>query len=198
MAVLPVVLQLRHGPFWNFSYVIGTPGSYAIVIDPAWDVPAILGAASAHDMQVAHIALTHGHHDHAHGAGELVAHTGARVWAHRDELGLVAESFAAEVTPVEHDDELLVGRVPLRFLHTPGHTPGSLSLFLPGFVFTGDTLTTSARGRHGAHPGAKAELEHSLTSVLAGLPPETRLYPGHDAGREASCPLGTALTRALR
>ncbi|MGD9935488.1 MAG: MBL fold metallo-hydrolase, partial [Dehalococcoidia bacterium] len=178
----PIVVQLRHGPFWNFSYLVGIPGAEAMVVDPAWDVPGILAAAAAHDMQITHAAVTHGHYDHAHGLAELVEQTGAAVFTHVDEAALLGENFVGELLTVGHGDDVQVGRLSLRFLHTPGHTPGSVSILARGTVFTGDTLMTASRGRHGSHDGAAEQLNRSLADVLGVLAPETTLYPGHDAG----------------
>ena len=193
----PIVVQLRHGPFWNFSYLVGIPGAEAMVIDPAWDVPGILAGAAAHDMQITHAAVTHGHYDHIHGLADLVEQTGAAVITHREEAVLLSESFDGELVTVTHGDDVQLGRLCLRFLHTPGHTPGSVSILAHGNVFTGDTLMTASRGRHGPHAGAAEQLGHSLADVLAKLDPATMMYPGHDAGSSPSCQLGEALARLL-
>ncbi len=198
MAATPVIVQLRHGPFWNFSYVVGVPGAEALVIDPAWDTPAIHAAASEHDMRITGAAVTHGHHDHAHGLAELVERTGATVFAHEAEAALVAETFGGRVTTIEHGASVLLGPLHVRFLHTPGHTPGSIALHVGEHVFTGDTLTTAGRGRHGAYEGAAAQLDCSLTRVLTALAPETAMYPGHDSGPARSAVLGDVLARARR
>ncbi|MCA9828925.1 MAG: MBL fold metallo-hydrolase [Dehalococcoidia bacterium] len=198
MAAPQVIIQLRHGPFWNFSYVVGVPGSEALVIDPAWDIPAIHAAASEHDMRITHVAVTHGHHDHAHGLTELVERTAATVFVHQAEAAMLAETFGGRVTAVEHDANVLLGPLRVRFLHTPGHTPGSMALYVGEHVFTGDTLTTAGRGRHGAYEGAAAQLDYSLTRVLAALAPGTAMYPGHDSGPSRSAVLGDVLARVRR
>ena len=197
MADSPIVVQLKHGPFWNFSYVVGFPGADAIVIDPAWDVPGILAAASAHEMRITHAAVTHGHYDHIHGLADLVEQAGAAVVTHSEEAELLSESFDGELVTVAHEDDLRLGRLCLRFLHTPGHTAGSMSMLAHGNVFTGDTLMTASRGRHGPHAGAAEQLSRSLADVLAKLDPGTMMYPGHDAGSSPSCQLGEALARLL-
>lgn len=196
MAIEPVVLHLRHGPFWNFSYVVGFPGGAALVVDPAWDVPGIIATASRHRMRITHAAVTHGHYDHAHGLGELVAATGADVLVGSADLHLLAESFRGEAVGVGHEQVLNVGELAVTFLHTPGHTPGSVCIAAGEHLFTGDTLHTGGRGRHGHHDGAATQLDDSLRTVLQRLPGAMRVHPGHDAGPASSCRLEQALARA--
>ena len=190
-----VVARLRLGPFWNFSYVIGTAEGAAAVIDPAWDVPALLSAAAEHGLRITHALVTHGHHDHVHGLAELVAATDAAVVVHHADAELVRESFDGPLVRVEHGHTLTLDAVSLTLLHTPGHTRGSLSVLAGSNLFTGDTLMCGGVGRHGYYPDAAAELLHSIAVVLAGLPPDTTLYPGHDAGPTAATALGPLLQR---
>lgn len=177
------VVRLRRGPFWNNSYLIGSPATgAAVAIDPAWDVPAMLAAAREQGLRIVAAAVTHAHHDHAHGLAELVAETGAAVYIHeRDAAGLEAV-YSGPLCALGHDHMPDVAGLPLRLLHTPGHTPGSASLLVGEALFTGDTLMVGALGRAGPDAGAEEDLWQSVRSVYAALPGSVVLYPGHDAG----------------
>ena len=174
--VEPLVVALRHGPFWNVTYVVGLAGGEAIVVDPAWDVPAIVAAAAAHEMRISAALVTHGHHDHAHGLGELAALTGARTFAHALDLPLLDEPVPALDGAVEVTD------LSARIIHTPGHTPGSVCIVLGSNVFTGDTLNVTGAGRHGHEAAAAGQLAESIRRLRESLPGSTLVWPGHDLG----------------
>lgn len=178
-----LVVRLRHGPFWNNSYLVGDPASgTALAIDPAWDISALLAAATGYGLRIVASAVTHAHHDHAHGLAELVAVTGATVLVHQDDAADLAAVYGGPAIPLAHDDRPDAGGLPLRWLHTPGHTAGSASLLVGRALFTGDTLMVGALGRAGPFADAEAALWHSVRAVYAALPDDVIIYPGHDAG----------------
>jgi glyoxylase-like metal-dependent hydrolase (beta-lactamase superfamily II) len=91
---------------------------------------------------------------------------------------------------VEHGQRLPLGHHEALVIHTPGHSPGSICLYFPGHLFTGDTLFVSAAGRTDL-PGASLEqLIQSLEQKIMPLPDDTRIWPGHDYGETATAPLG--------
>ncbi len=187
------VLRFKHGPLWNFSYVVGMAGGEAIAIDPAGDVAAMLEATARAEMRIGAVVLTHGHRDHMRGLPELLRKVEAEVVAHEAERELLASEFGGEVRYVEDGAEIVVGRQTLVALHTPGHTPGSLSLWSEGVLFTGDTLMVSGPGRHGHENGAEEALRESVERRLGMVPRDTVVYPGHDEGPEPFAPLGWIL-----
>jgi glyoxylase-like metal-dependent hydrolase (beta-lactamase superfamily II) len=189
------VLRFRHGPLWNFSYVVGVPGGEAVAVDPAWDVASMLAAAREAEMRIVAAVVTHGHRDHVRGLPELLAAVEAEVLAHEAEAGLMAEEFAGTVRFVSDGYELRVSSKTLVVVHTPGHTEGSLSLWGSGALLTGDTLMVSGPGRHERRPGAEEALRESLERRLAMVPGETLVYPGHDEGPEPYAELGRILGR---
>ena len=196
-----VVLPFRHGPFWNFSYLIGCAETgEAVAIDPAWNVEAILSAAAGRDLRISTAILTHGHDDHAHGTGALVDRTGARVFVHSAELTEVRRVYQGPLVEVSGRTELAVGRLAIHLLPTPGHTPGSLSVLVGDQLFSGDTLHVGAVGRPGADSGAARALWESVQALLDVLPESTVIRPGHDSGPEPSSTIGTERARvpALR
>ena len=87
-------------------------------------------------------------------------------------------------------DTLEVGDVEIRFVHTPGHTPGSQCFLVDGRLVSGDTLFVQGCGRVDLPGGDAEQLYESLTQKLAKLPDDTVLYPGHDYGHAPSAPLG--------
>jgi len=190
------VIPIRHGPFWNFSYLIAcNQTNEAAVIDPAWDVPGILRSASDRGFVVAAALLTHGHSDHTNGLDELVLATGAKVIGHDAELPGIRERFAGQVTTISGDDVLLVGRVPVRLLHTPGHTPGSLSILADGRLFTGDTLNIGSPGRPGPESDSVEALWQSIGRLVTESDGATVIHPGHDDGPVPQATMAEELER---
>lgn len=186
-----VILPLRLGPFWNFCYVVGSRAAgEALVIDPAWDVPAILDRAAAHGLRVIAAAVTHAHDDHSRGVEALVQATGATVLVHEREAAALRRVYTGAATAVAHEHLWMLGGLRVRLLHTPGHTPGSQSVLVEGALFTGDTLMVGALGRHGAEPDAAESLWRTVSNVLACLPDATAVYPGHDYGPRPTSTLG--------
>ncbi len=161
----------------------------AVVIDPADQAGSILAALEG--RQVAAIVLTHGHFDHLGGAAELMAATGAPLLVHdldahavtsADRNGGVQFGFDAVAPGVDRrladGDRIEAGQLVLEVLHTPGHTPGGISLLGDGHLFSGDTLFSGSVGRTD-FPGGDARTLRASVARLGALPPETTVHPGH-------------------
>jgi hydroxyacylglutathione hydrolase len=188
------VRQLQLGPMKNFVYLIGAAtGSEAVVVDPAWDVSAIVAALAEDQRRLSAIFLTHHHHDHLNGVPDLLSLWDVPVHVQRTECDFALDAlrpFAEALAPTSPGQLLHVAGVDLKCLYTPGHTPGSQCLECGGSVFTGDTLFVNACGRcdfEGSDPRA---MHDSLFNVLGRLPPQTVVYPGHDYGDVAVSTLG--------
>lgn len=182
-------------------------GGLAVVIDPGddyWRIADGLGAA-----QVAAVVLTHGHFDHLGAAGRLVEEFGAPLMVHEDDAAFITDAagtggamfgFTEHVAP--HADRLLAasdtveaGELVLHVLHTPGHTPGCICLYVqdphggPAHLFSGDTLFAGSVGRTDFPRGDSAAMRESISTRLAPLPGDTIVHPGHGPdttiGREA-------------
>ncbi len=191
-----ILKQLEIGPMMNFIYLIGCAETReAAVVDPAWDVPAILKAAQDADLKIRNILITHGHPDHINGLEELLKATDARVYLHADEMDYmreVARSFGMPTDFVNHrlsnfktvsdGDIAMVGKLPIRFLHTPGHSPGSQCFLVEGSLISGDTLFVDACGRVDMPGGDPEKMWWSLNHTLRELDDSLVLYPGHDYG----------------
>ncbi len=166
----------------------------AIVVDPGADVAMILSRLTAHGLTVKQIIVTHAHIDHIAGAASLRQLTGAPVLYHQADLPLVAMMEAQaewlgvatpEVKPpdesVEHAAHFGVSGLSGTALHTPGHTPGSLCLYLPdhNLLLAGDTLFAGSVGRTDLPGGDTSLLLRSIHTYLLPLPDKTRVIPGH-------------------
>lgn len=180
------VRQLALGPMKNFVYAVGARGDRDVaVVDPAWDVPALLAELAEGGKRVAAIIVTHHHHDHLNGVEAVLAHREVPIYVQRAEVEFAPEifrPFGAAVKPQGPNAAVQVGRATLHLLHTPGHTPGAQCVACGGALFSGDTLFVNACGRCDFPGGSAATLFHSLRQVLGALPDSTVLYPGHDYG----------------
>jgi len=195
--------QMQLGPMANYVYLIGDPESRrAMVVDPAWDVQAVLDQLDADGMTLAGAMVTHFHPDHIGGdlmghhiigIPELLAKRPVPIHVHKDEADYVRRMFGLGPTDLDLVDgstTLEVGKLPLRVLHTPGHTPGSSCFLAAGNLISGDTLFIGSCGRVDL-PGASPEdLYTSLTTKLKKLPDDTVLYPGHNYASEARSTIG--------
>jgi glyoxylase-like metal-dependent hydrolase (beta-lactamase superfamily II) len=182
--------QLLNEETGCLSYVIGCGrAGEAVVVDPGRDrVDEYLAFARRKGLAITHIVETHVHADHVSGNQALSAKCGAHIHIHP------ASEAAFVHDPLSDDDELRVGTVALRALHTPGHTPDSICLLVtdasrgnePWFVLTGDTLFVGDVGRPDfGGERAASNLYASLTTRLLTLPDSVEVYPAHGAG--SSC-----------
>lgn len=172
--------QMELGPMQNFVYLIGCRKTReAAVVDPAWDVEAILRAAEADDMRIGAIVISHTHFDHVNGVEAMLARTKARVHVHKAE-GEFLKGFASDLVKVDEGQEIKVGEIGIRLLHTPGHTPGSQCFLVQDMLVAGDTLFIGSCGRTDLPGGSPEDLYHSLTGTLMRLDDRTILYPGHN------------------
>jgi hydroxyacylglutathione hydrolase len=199
-----ILKQVQLGPMMNFVYLIGCAETgEAAVVDPAWDVPAIMKAAGAADLTIKRILLTHAHPDHMNGLEELLQATDARVYLHSDEVNYMKEvaSFfrvptdflntrSGNFQAVTDGDEIKVGRLPVKILHTPGHTPGSQCFYVEKNLVSGDTLFIDGCGRVDLPGGDPEKMWWSLNRKLKALEDDTVLYPGHNYSDRVSSTLG--------
>jgi glyoxylase-like metal-dependent hydrolase (beta-lactamase superfamily II) len=165
-----------------------------LVVDPGDDIEAVLEIVKRHGLTVKAIVITHAHIDHIGGAQKLKAATGAPVYMNPNDAALqammdVQATWIGVPTPerVEVDtaardgDRLTVGTTEVQFLHTPGHTQGSLCLWMPAesTLVAGDTLFRDSIGRTDLPGGNGAQILRSIHEKLLALPEETVVVPGH-------------------
>jgi len=152
-----------------------------IVIDPGSDAAGLLGAVG--DREVLAVICTHGHADYVAAALEVAERDDAPVALHPKDRLVWREAHGDEMPEIEmeQDGAFEVSDVTLDVLHTPGHTPGSVSIYCEdlGVVCTGDTLLATGPCPHdGEYPDFAGQLS-AIGSELLTLPPETRVLPGH-------------------
>jgi len=193
------VKQLELGPMQNFVYLVGDPVSReCVVVDPAWDIDAIVDTAQGDDLRIIGALVTHTHQDHVGGSlaswgmpgripgvEELLAKVPAKVYVHKAEREFLP-GLGSDLVKVDNHDALSVGRLTLTFLHTPGHTPGSQCFLVDGRLVSGDTLFINSCGRTDLPGSDPSEMYYSLTRRLGALPDDTVLLPGHNYGGASS------------
>jgi glyoxylase-like metal-dependent hydrolase (beta-lactamase superfamily II) len=147
--------------------------SETVVIDPGEPAAKLLGQLEG--KKVRHLVATHGHPGHIAGKDTIKEATGAATAMH---LADAKQFLRSADTYLLDGDELDFGTFKLRVLHTPGHTPGSLSLLVGNHLFTGDTLLAGGIGKE--MPGSDLRQQmFSIGTKILRLPPTTALYPGH-------------------
>ena len=188
--------QLLVGPMDNFIYLIGSKSTREVaIIDPAWDIDALLNHINEKDLKLASVLVTHYHPDHIgggmgghsiEGIAELLEKDPVKIFVHKLEAEGVKKVTGVSDTDlniVESGDHLTIGKNDIEFLHTPGHTPGSQCFKVNNNLVSGDTLFVQGCGRVDL-PGSNSEdMFHSLQK-LSALPDETILYPGHNYSAE--------------
>ena len=187
----------------NFVYLIGdTQTGEAVIVDPAYDPAGLLEVLAADDMRCVGMLGTHYHSDHVGGtmmglsipgAADLLELVSVPLHIQEDDAEFVGKTTGLDSTDmVTHSggDSLQVGEVTIEMLHTPGHTPGSQSFLVENRLVAGDTLFLDGCGRTDLPGGDPAQLFDSLTRVLAKVPDDAVLFPGHRYSAESSATMG--------
>lgn len=195
--IFEIAVQMR-----NICYLIGDRRTgQCYVIDPCWDVDGILKQVRKDGMRVTGVLQTHNHFDHTGGlppppfdtyhvkvpgVKKMLERCGtkdAKVYVHKLDADIFQEETGIDprhIECTEDGQELMLGQVTIRVMHTPGHTPGSQCLRVNETrVFTGDTLFVGSCGRVDLPGGDPEAMFDSLQNRLAALPDETLLFPAH-------------------
>jgi hydroxyacylglutathione hydrolase len=198
-----IVRQYEVGNFNIFSYMVGDEQSgECLFIDPASRCEQLMREADSRELSIRYIVNTHCHIDHVMGNREMAQKTGAKTIIHAaDADGMqntppdILAMFRAENPPppdilVKDGDLIRVGNVELEVIHTPGHTPGGMCLYMDGMVFTGDTLFVGSVGRTDFPGSSHQDLVHSIRTRLYALPENTVVFPGHNYGYTPTSTIG--------
>lgn len=185
----------------NFAYLIGDRETReAVVVDPAYAVGDLLDVLAEDEMRLSGVLVTHHHPDHVGGEmmgfslpglTDLLAREPVPVHVNSSEAEWVQRTTGVSATDLrghDHDDVVDVGSIPVRLLHTPGHTPGSQCFLVDGRLVSGDTLFLEGCGRTD-FPGGDADAIYRSLQALAALPGDPVVYPGHQYAAEPSAPL---------
>jgi glyoxylase-like metal-dependent hydrolase (beta-lactamase superfamily II) len=185
----------------NFVYLIGDDEQrVCMVVDPAWDIQGIIDLVDREGMSLTGALVTHYHPDHVGGnifghniAGlaELISLRPVKVHVNKAENEGVKKVTGLSDTDIEAHvggDEITIGNVGVKLVHTPGHTPGSQCFLAGSRLISGDTLFIGGCGRVDLPGGNAEDMYRSLTQVLSKLPSDTVLFPGHNY---ASKPIST-------
>lgn len=181
------------GPLETNTYLVADRGAgEAIVIDPGGDPGEIIAFLARERLLCRQIVNTHGHFDHVSGNRALKAATGAPLLIHEADAPMLGQAstharffmLQAENSPppdayLADQEEVRVGKVTLRVVHTPGHSPGSITLVASGMAFCGDLVFYGSVGRTDLPGGSERALLASIRKHIMTLPDDTVLHPGH-------------------
>ena len=191
-----LIKQLEVGPDKVFCYILACEATReAVIIDPGGDEDRLLAVVRDLDLKPLFIINTHCHPDHTCGNAAIKEATGAAVVRHEADERLLQDPGAREYfsrqgfppsppadKTVKDGDRLSFGQYTLNIIHTPGHSPGSICIYVDNNLFTGDSLFVGAAGRVDVPGGDFATLLASLAGKIAVLPDATKIWPGHDYG----------------
>ncbi len=171
-------------------YIIGDAGS-AAVVDAGANAEAVLEALKSQSLHLEYIILTHAHIDHVLNADKLREATGAKIVIHEDDALLLGNPilncsamfglnkvFGPADILVKDGDTICIGGVKPSFIHTPGHTPGSMCVLADRRLFSGDTLFRLGVGRIDLGAGNQTKLESSIRRLME-LDDSIEVFPGH-------------------
>ncbi len=188
-----IIKTMAVGPIQANCFILGCEETLeAVVIDPGEEADRILKAIAESNLTVKYIINTHGHMDHVSANKKLKDATGAPILIHPLDApmlaqvassaaawGLNAENSPAPDRELEDGDEISFGNITLTVIHTPGHTPGGISLLAKDDVFVGDTLFAGSIGRTDFPGGSFGTIKESIQQKLFKLGDDVRVHAGH-------------------
>lgn len=190
-----ILKTLVVGPFGGNCYIVGSESDkHGLIIDPGAEAKLILRTVNELSLTISLILVTHAHIDHVGALAPVKEATGAKFAINEAEatggLGMFSRmlssvtggSFTQPPRPdrlLKDGDTIEVGGLKFTVLHTPGHSPGGISLYGHGILFSGDTLFNYGIGRTDFPGGSYEQIMDSIKNKLMTLPDDTIVYPGH-------------------
>ncbi len=187
--------SLETGPLMTNCYIVGdSETKEAAVVDPGGHAGAIRSALDRNELECKYIVNTHTHFDHVGGNAELAKATGAEILVHPLEadwlkevgqqalmFGITGASSPPADRTIDEGDTVEVGGIEIEVLHTPGHSPGSISLVIAGEkkILVGDLVFAGSIGRTDLPGGSLETLFASVKKKIFVHPDDTELYSGH-------------------
>lgn len=187
--ILEKIVESRMG---ENTYIVGDENTKkCIVVDPGANLVDIMNLVKRQNLNVEYIVLTHGHGDHITNVLTLKQVTSAKIVAHEEEKEILIDkrknlsaSLPSNTVELDADiyvkdnDTLKFGDMKIKFIHTPGHTPGSMCIKIDKYMLTGDTLFAGSIGRTDFYGGDHKKMEKSLKR-LKNQDDDIMIYPGH-------------------
>ena len=187
------IKRLVLGELGTNCYIVYDENSKeAAVFDPADNAEKILNEINSLNLSLKYIIITHAHYDHIAALDKLKSDTEASICAGEEDKAALNDAYISlsvhfgKSAPISKADitindksTLMLGGETVRFLHTPGHTKGSICAVFDSFVISGDTLFLESVGRCDFPGGSMHEIVHSIKEKLFLLPDDTKVYPGH-------------------
>ena len=184
--------QLSLGQIGTNCYVVraGRDAREAAVVDPGADAPEIEAALAAAGASCGAILLTHSHFDHIGALADLAGSTGAPVWLPEGELdvfrrpqdffpGIPVQAYGGDATLLSGGETVDAAGISFQVRHVPGHSPGHVSYYADGALFSGDVLFSGSVGRTDLPFGDWDTLLESIRSLADAYPPDTVVLSGH-------------------
>ncbi len=176
--------QIEVGNLRNFSYIIGDDETLiGVIIDPGFDIEKLINSVLKMKLKIKYIINTHEHSDHISGNTDFVIKTGAKIVAHKN-------SKIYKDISVEDEDIIKIGKINIKIIHTPGHSPESICLLVDNKLITGDTLFVGESGRIDLPGGSAEDLYHSFFDKIMKLEDDIEVYPGHNYGNKPFSSIG--------
>lgn len=189
-----LIRSLTAGICMTNCYVVADPASKeAILVDGDGDPQDIIEMVRDNDLHVIGIVNTHGHADHISANTALKQAFQCPIMIHEQDAAALSDprlnlaemiGYSGKLSPdadriLEDGDEIAVGSLTFRVIHTPGHTPGGICLYADGVLISGDTLFARSIGRTDFPRGDHESIIRSIHDKLMVLPGDTEVYPGH-------------------
>ena len=173
----------------NYFYIItDIDTKQAAIVDPAWELDAIVDALAHLNVELKAILLTHSHDDHTNLVESLLERFNPDVYISRIETEYY-NFKCSNLKPVDDMDVIRLGNTDITAIYTPGHTAGGLCYWLSNSLFTGDTIFIEGCGVCTDNGGDAAKMFDSIQKIKNIVNPEVNVYPGHSYGKRPGCKL---------